>query len=1483
MATLNSGTKQLQLVVRVLPEDAVLSTANISLVLRVAPYDPVLVPLRQAIETVLKDNIRRIVAEYQDPDRFLKTLLNLGDDTQRILTNWKRDPNDSTKLLVKLLQPLDFTYDVGKDVFISREVANTVVDTVKFELLPQLDTTPYLRPHNTTLEVVNSNGNLLRNKTLSTIGINTEGIGDNYGNYTFSNEILRRWYTDNYKSAELNIDFGDYKNFVSYGSAELRLKAFAQKLSRLYDLEQNSRFFGGIATGSIFGTNAFYITTPVIISSSTIYPSPTTIVPPSGSLTINTGSIVTIFSATELPSASLYLQENSKKAALEMEQIIRSFDGYEQYLFYGSGSAYSASVYWTDNNTEYNPDGTWPKREDGTLYTPSELTAVNWYTTQSAIAQRYDEFNHNIIANAIPSYLQSDPDSVDFIKFVKLIGHFFDDIKLYIQDLPEIYNRDIIATQGLSQDIVWDVAKGFGIDVSNPHATDDLYDYIANGSLTKRRELTAELFKRFLHNSLYLNRAKGTRTALKALLNIFGLNEQIVSIRESDTPTTGSFEIFDENTNVLNFYTGSYLQLPLSSSHRDIHTIQFRFNTNKQQITTLATGDELWHLRLNVHPTASSPLGRIEVTNDIGEILLTSSYAPFFNDDYYDVMLRYNMSSVNLQVAKSDGEEILYTSSMYTTGSYLIDALPLTPYMYLGGSGSLSLNNFTGTVDEVRIWGEEIEDTVFLNQSLNPGSFAGNAYWSAAENLYVRLSFHKPTNLYLGYIANETPYKNKDGVSDPTKPLLPNITNILAYGFPSESAFPYQMSRIIRRVYQYTTNGGAAAYGSNKIIIQPPAVFTETTPLGEPILHRNKSIVSIDARKQQPQSKKFVGFFVSPTDAVNNLIIRSLGNVDVNDKVGYPGNRFKNSYPDLEQFKEYYNQFYDVPVNIPQFVRFFDKLAPALFEHASQLIPAKTILSTGIIIEPNILERKKVAAERPINLSGANTKRNLKQGTSFNPTYDITLSTEANTINLRSSIYVPSAIYEEYKGEISAEQINGQPTADVESNLDTTIEQSIVELLGTTETYTTTITETTSSIASQYLNYDATPIENVMVEPTGDYVLYTGDAINLTSNSIIQSSYITYEDAITFNEVLSQQNQNIVQAMLYNEIPPRADFKDYAVTNYFNRTSGIYYFERVQKQLIGSNRYNFLTGSQATWSLGTIYNQNDVVYQSGSTGEGKYGNGKLYRFVAPNAPIASYQYPSLDKNSWVPIFYTGKAIEQPYRVVFDTARTQNITDLRILPVTIVDIARPINQPGRYTSRLTLSSISANSQIVGSIRLQTLASLFSIRSSANVRIRLYDTPDSRNNDLLRPVGTEPIGNHGVLLDITITPDVQNINYGLYPAVTLVNNDTSPNALIYYTIDEAGGTTQNNVSIAFSYFGIDTESIVPQGYLQRHYKFFRDTLLATKRRNYLGCLQTQNTTTDGQPPVVVTTTAGTSITVSPNILTSEENLGGTNLNV
>lgn len=1484
------GLRSIQLAVRVFQEDVLSSQKQVPLNITIAPYDPVLVPLKQAMIEVLKERIRAIVSTYSDPDRYLKTLLNFGDDVQRILVNWKIDPTDPTKLLVKLLEPLDNNFEAGQNVLISREVANTVVDTVKFEISPLQDTSLWLRPLNNDIRLMNRAGNVLRNKTLASIGIDVEGVEDAFGNYSFANEILRRWYTDDYRSVELNIDYTNYENFVRFSSAEIRLKAFRQKLSRLYELEQNSRFFGGIATGSVFGTNAFLITSPIIVSSSTTtYPSPTTIVPPNGLLGINTGSTVTIFAPDELPSASLYLQENSKKAALEMEQIIRGFDGYERYLFYGSGSSYSASVYWTDSNTEYNLTGNWPKRDNGTLYLPTETEAINWYTTQSAIAQRYDEFNYQVLSNSVPSYLQADAQSEDFILFTKVIGHFFDNIRLYIENMTSIYDRNVKATTGLSQDLVWDVAKSFGLNLVNPHAMDSLYNYITDTTaLTKRRELTTELFKRFLHNSLYLNRIKGTRTSLHALLNIFGLNEQIVNIRETDTPTSASFEVFDEITNVLNFNSGSYLRIPLSASLRDVHTIQFRFANTNKQITTLATGDDLWHMRLNTHPTASSQLGRIEVTNDIGEILLTSSYSDMFSGDYFDVMLRYNNASVNLQVAKSDGEEILYTSSMYTTASYLRDGLPLTAFMYIGGSGSLSLNNFDGTIDEVRVWGEEIEDDNFIYQALNPGSFAGNAYWSSAENLYVRLSFHKPTDVWSGTISNDTPYKNVDGVSDPTKPLLPNITSLITYGFTPAPAFPHQMSRITRQVYQYTTNGGSAAYGSNKVIVQSPPVFLQTTPLGEPLLSRTKSIVSIDARKQQPQSKKFVGFFVSPTDATNNLIIRSLGNIDIANSIGYPGNRYKNKYPELEALKSYYNQFYSVPVNIGQFVRFFDKISPVLFDQAKSLVPAKTTLATGIIIEPNILERKKLSIDKPTKFSGANTRRNTKAVSTARTRQrdmDITLSTETD-INLRNTSKIASASYLDIVALLDQSETFTNPNVDI-SNIQTNLQILTGSLNSNYITYNSNGINLSRSIqADDILDklLSGGSLDLSISNTVGQYDTYTGHAININNSRVISSSYITYEEVIDIGSIISEQNKNIIHTNIIDEIPPRADFRDYGVINYFNKTNGIYYFERVRKQIVGLKQYNFLTGSQATWSFGTTYNRNDVVVQEGASGDAKYGNSKYYRFVAPDAPVASYNYPFLDKNNWVPIFYVGRAVQKPYRVIFDTYRTTSIEDLRVLPLTIVDISRAINEPKRYNTRLRLRSVTANSRLLGSVRLQIIAMLFAIRSStANIRIRLYDSAINRSSDLNRPVGVEPVGDHGVLFDFTITPDIQNVNYPLFPEVRLANNDASPNALIYYTIDEVGGITSNDVNIDFNYFAIETESIVPQGYLQRHYKFFRDNLLSTKRRNYLGCLQTQGTTTDGRPPVEVTKTAGTSISVSPNILLDEENLGGTNLNV
>jgi hypothetical protein len=1538
---LDGSVKTLPLIITISEQDALPSEKVLPLSINIAAYDVVEVPLRSALLEVLTTEVSSKVSQYFDRDRFLKTLLNFGEDTQRIITNWKLDPNDATKLLVKLLSPLDFQFDVGNNVFLSREVANSIIDTVKFELLPQPDTSLWLRPKNTSpasfitdTELLNIYNHTISNQTLTTAGINLTGSGDNYGGYTFENNILRKWYTDDYRSAELNVDYTNYANFITYSSAELRLQAFKQKLTKIRELENSSRFIAGLASSSIFGNDATIIDTNVFITTNTTYASPV-LITDSGSLTIDTGSIVTIYSPDEIPSASAYLVEGAKTSALEIENIIRGFDGYERYLFYESGSAYSASVYWQLNGTEYHVDGTWPKRDtEGNLYPPTSAEAIAWYDQQVAIAQRYDENNPNLLSNAIPSYLLDDINSQEFIKFTKLIGHFFDNVKIYVDHLPRIYDRQVTATAGLSQDLVWDVAKSFGLSLTNPNAAASLYSFTTDTSLTKKREQTTELWKRFLHNAPYLNRTRGTANALKALLNIFGLNEQVVGIRETDTTTTGSFEIFDEITNALNFNTGSYLVLPMSSSKRPVGTLQFRFNNATRVNTTLGVGDTAvpsgsWVVSLVTHPSASSPYGRIEVTNNIGGILLSSSYADMFDtEDYFDVMLRYDSSSMNLQVAQSDGEQILYSSSMSTTGSYLLDAWPATKNFYLGGSGSLSTNNFNGYIDEVRVWGEQINNNIFKAQVLDPGSFVGNNYTSPVESLWVRLSFHTPRNLVSGSIPNESPYRNKDGVSDPSLPLLPNLVNIIAVGFQNQSVYPYSMTRVSRKVRQYTTNAGAYSYGSNKIIIAPPPVFTEVTPGGELMLHKDRSIVDNKSRKQQQQTKNYLGFFVSPTDAVNNLLIRALGNVDIKRRVGY-GPRYKSRYADIEALQNYYKQYYNATVNIPQFVRFFDKLAPTLFEQSSQLVPAKTILQTGIVIEPNILERKKLTAEKPLKLSGANTRRNQKFASTertYVRDFDITLSTEV-TLPSASGLVKQTAYFTDYSARFD---INASTVTTGDANLTLNAQLNTVQPTGSAlySTYNANTLHVTQSMPMGEIFtglLDGVTIETPGGQVKGDFNYYDGDGYKLNELQSVSSqlelfdsdieklSYITYlrtYAGLSLREAeqlaigykpgniidignLIGVNDSISQANIINVIPPRSDLEDYSVANYYIKSNGIYYFETVYKEIVGKNQLNFLTGTQATWSFGSTYNRNDVVVQyDAPSGSAKTSNGKLFRYIAQDAPSVSYNYPALDKNRWAPVFYTGKAVQTPYRIIFDVNKASGNESVFELPTTRVSISRPIVEPKRYSTKLTLGSVAANSRTTGLIRLQSLATLFSVNVGVSttptpaIRVRLYDSANARDADLNRVFGIEPLDNHGVLLDIKLENDSVNKNVGLYPPVTIINNDegSTSSPVIYYTIDEVAGNTYNNgFIVTFNYFAIEAPIQLPVGYLPRHYRFYRDNLLATKRRNYIGCLQTQNTTTDGRSPVEVTFTAGTTLTVSPNVLQQEESLGGINLNV
>ncbi len=84
--------------------------------------------------------------------------------------------------------------------------------------------------------------------------------------------------------------------------------------------------------------------------------------------------------------------------------------------------------------------------------------------------------------------------------------------------------------------------------------------------------------------------------------------------------------------------------------------------------------------------------------------------------------------------------------------------------------------------------------------------------------------------------------------------------------------------------------------------------------------------------------------------------------------------------------------------------------------------------------------------------------------------------------------------------------------------------------------------------------------------------------------------------------------------------------------------------------------------------------------------------------------------------------------------------------------------------------------------------------------------------------------------------------------------------------------------SSTTIYAFYFALEIEPRIPFGYLPKHYRFYRDTSTATKRRNYEGCKNTVDTTIDGLPPVQVFIGEGNELVVSPTQTNTEIQTGG-----
>lgn len=1492
------------------------------------------ISIRTTLAQTITDMMQPYFDDYYDQLRYGKTLLNFdkGSDLpismaneQLQIINWKRA--EGNKVALRLKNVLPTGYQVGRRAMVVREIQNPVFDVIKFLPVEVGPIVPELRPSSPSGRLGTQNkvtGRLVDLLPGIAGGSGALNVSSSYSNFV-SNQVLENYYNVNQASMEINADYSNFENFVTFGSAQKRIEVFKAKLDKIQDLITVSPIF--VEDLNISGSSAEAGSYNTVFGTLVVAANGTTTLSQSGSsvvydlLTATTGSPRASYEA----SASVFV-DTSNQVSKQIQDLVRNFDGYESELWFESNLPYSASDESNFNiNNQYKVDYTYPKILGIPLAT-THASSSDWYDEMSAITTEYDVNNKNRLTENIPDYLWDDEDSVDFITFTDLIGHHFDNVKVYIKNLENLSSRYPKIDKEISAPMAANVIESFGVSIPSISGVEGLVKYVTgdNTGSVSYKKIADEYYNRYVHALPFILKSKGTKQSINSLLNVFGINPNLITVRESLKGAYTTIEPVKVTTTEQDFslnFSGSTghssLNVPFTTASRAPKTVQMRFSLQDARTQTVfdirgTSGLNMdYKLVAALHPDSTTNAyytnsGRLEILSG-SATWMSSSYFDLFDENPVSVQLRSGSAGVQFDIRKIETEETTVSQSIVETYPSMSKHWNSFKDFHLGSLAPASSGGAASglSLDEFRLWGEQINDGKFVEFAENPGMFAGNTYSSSLQNLYVRLSFNLPNDVEdAGYVINTSPYVNKA--------IGLNLTNIVSTGFPTGTSPLYQHQRSIRTVIENSYKAGAGIQTTDMIRIAPAPPLSGS-------LSRTSTLTSI-VKKFQTSSmgSTDIDISISPVDAVDRDVIRSYGNIDLGNFIGRPIDRNADNYPLLDTIEESFVKNLAPTIDYNAFIRFFDKFLHLFGETVKDYFPARANITDGIVIRSPILNRNKLRGRETIKMGGENTRRTNNA---------ITSTTDRDVIrSLDPTLSISSSFVNDLQADYSS----------IDSSL------SLSDYTAGTAVSTTFIVS-----ADGYDQSGFNSLNGIVARPNKER----------DSTQRADGSFSALPSVFAGSSTASLLSTTPIQngALAFGPVDDFTSDNIGAYT-YFDQSHGLTYIDAIRTLPVTQSWMPAAPNvTSSGWIRNNSYNLGDVVlqpidtklYLSGSTyssGSDLSDNGKYYVCQPQTDRTSAFQSlhpPQLDGNNWVPLKYNKEWYQKLARFAYVGGDTDNVSMLKriIIPglrVTGDQIAFGWSPNAELLTSFVDTSTSynndptvthgANPNIVKGLKvsgvgIEANSYVVSINSTTSFELNRSttsgarpSTPGATDGHLTFTIPNVTIGSvtnsGGFELSTTNAPDQASFATALFTDATCdttspsadVTHDVNPNIVAGLSISGSGiaaGTiitsinsvesfsmvpsataTNSNVTLAFTapsssltFTDSDGHSFVhscstttlgtavthvarydsiPKEYTRKHFRFFRDTSIGARRRTYEGTLNTTTTTVDvGQP--------------------------------
>jgi len=577
-----------------------------------------------------------LAADAYYPDFYL----NFGADVLVIAVNAVYVEEDGNGYIIfKLYEPLPTAFDIKSTFWVVTEVADPAEFNVSINVTPVIpqDFIPLQGPN-------------------FKVGIKDK-VGQTTPLYNYSS-LLATSVTSSYQQlqsmmqeqgVDINIDYSDFNNFVHFSSATNRLSNFVYKVQLI-------------------------------------------------------------------ESASLGIQSNQTDTAKvilqsQIDSTITNFDGYEYYLYFTSASTAwpkqnitaPYSLYSVTSSQVINWLG-------GPTITPT-ATTMSMYWSSSY----FDDTNQDLLIQTIPSYILDDNLNGPYLLFVNMIGQMFDNIWIYLKDVTNLYAANNNPFKGISLEEVANAIRNTGVQLyTNTSISDNIYysilginqtgsslpltssayatvveassslypaagnDYLSSSlylppfgeekinqyiisfitgsneifNTLPNSQLTGEIYKRIYHNLPYLLKSRGTARGLQALITVFGIPSDILTVHEY-----GGYDFYSipgiqeiSNTKII---TGSVLNISSSLLSPYTTTQYYQYNTEKTSPSVEAAFTPADSINASItssgYVTSSTQPGYFNIMQYIGapNLQYSSSYTPLveLSDNYFynTYTSRYNV------------------------------------------------------------------------------------------------------------------------------------------------------------------------------------------------------------------------------------------------------------------------------------------------------------------------------------------------------------------------------------------------------------------------------------------------------------------------------------------------------------------------------------------------------------------------------------------------------------------------------------------------------------------------------------------------------------------------------------------------------------------------------------------------------------------------------------------------------------------------